>query len=360
MGSIAISRRVREAELAPIGQPKPLARAAFASGNRREDPLSTLACRLFWPNSILRPLIFVTFRLGDLPQELTAMQFYDLIMLAVLGLAVFFGYWKGFAWQLASLTAIIVSYMVARNFNEPVAKMIGGDPSWNRFLAMFILFTGTSLLIWLGFGFVKGTIEKLHLKGFDRQFGAILGFVKGFIICTLITLFAVSLLGESAGRMICTSVSGNYIARVLSHTGGVVPKEIEGYVSPYIDKFQKEMDEYKGDAPSGMHALDSIKGAFAGHGSDQRSGQPAAHVGQLQKIAPQNQSSQQPGYTGSWTNSGQSQAVSSSANSRGGSFQTPSIKAPQSLQGATQETVQGAAEKAIQDAWKKAWGGNGK
>ena len=200
MGSIAISRRARAAELAPFGQPKPLARVAFASGNRRKDPLSTLACRLFWPNSILRPLIFVTFRLGDLPQELNAMQFYDLIMLAVLGLAVFFGYWKGFAWQLASLTAIIVSYMVARNFNEPVAKMIGGDPSWNRFLAMFILFTGTSLLIWLGFGFVKGTIEKLHLKGFDRQFGAVLGFVKGFIICTLITLFAVSLLTSNMAR----------------------------------------------------------------------------------------------------------------------------------------------------------------
>ncbi len=287
------------------------------------------------------------------------MQFYDLIMLAVLGLAVFFGYWKGFAWQLASLTAIIVSYLVARNFNEPVANMIGGDPSWNRFLAMFILFTGTSLLIWLGFGLVKGTIEKLHLKGFDRQFGAILGFVKGFVICTLITLFGVSLLGEKAGRMICTSVSGNYIARVLSHAGGVVPKEIEGYVNPYIDKFQKEMDEHKGDAPTGMHAWDSIKGVFAGNGNGE-AGRPAAHVGQLQKISPQNQSSKQPSYTGSWSNSGESQAASSSPNSSGGSFQAPSIKAPQSLQGAAQDSVQDAAEKAIQDAWKKAWGGNSK
>lgn len=283
------------------------------------------------------------------------MQFYDLIMLAVLGLAVFFGYWKGFAWQLASLTAIVVSYLVARNFNEPVAQLIGGDPSWNRFLAMFILFTGSSLLIWLSFGFVKTTIEKMHLKGFDKQFGAILGFVKGFVMCTLITLFGVSLLGESAGRIICTSVSGNYIARVLSHTGGVVPKEIETYVSPYIDKFQKEMEEYKDERPKGG-PLDAIRGTFATSSGSTANGQPAVHVGQLQKVGPQHQSNQQPSFTGQWTSSAQPASGSSAS---GGTFKPPSLEAPPSWQNAAQGAVQDA-DKAIQDAWKRAWNGDGK
>ena len=218
---------------------------------------------------------------------------------------------------------------------------------------MFILFTGSSLLIWLSFGFVKTTIEKMHLKGFDKQFGAILGFVKGFIICTLITLFGVSLLGESAGRVICTSMSGNYIARVLSHTGGVVPKEIETYVSPYIDKFQKEMDEYKDERPKGG-PLDAIRGTFAS--SSGSNAQPTAHIGQLQKVESQSQSNRVPSFTGQWTSSAQPASKSSVS---GGGFQPPTLEAPKSWQNAAQGTVENA-EQAIQDAWKRAWNGGGK
>ena len=99
------------------------------------------------------------------------MQFYDLVMLAVMGGSILFGLWKGLAWQIASVAAIVVSYFVARNLNGPVANMIGGDPAWNRFLAMFILFLGTSLAIWIVFGFVRSTIERLHLRSFDRAHG---------------------------------------------------------------------------------------------------------------------------------------------------------------------------------------------
>ena len=54
------------------------------------------------------------------------MALYDIIMLVVILGAVAFGYWKGFAWQVASLAAIIVSYFVALKFREPVAQYIEG------------------------------------------------------------------------------------------------------------------------------------------------------------------------------------------------------------------------------------------
>ena len=286
------------------------------------------------------------------------MQFYDLVMLAVLGLAIFFGYWKGFAWQVASLAAIIVSYIVARNFSEPLANMIGGDPAWNRFLAMFILFTGTSLLIWLSFGFVKSTIERMHLKGFDRQFGAALGGVKGFIICTLITLFGVSLLGENACRAICTSKSGNYIARVLSHAHGVVPDEISKYVNPYIDKFHKEMDEHQDETPSSpfQPGQPGFENPWANTPNMTQANQPNAPVGRLQPVSG-NQSTQQPAVTGRWEAPTQNQGTQGS----GGVFQAPPINLPASWQEAVKDGVQGATEKTIQDAqeaWRKAWDGN--
>ena len=74
------------------------------------------------------------------------MQAYDLIMLIVIGMATIFGAIKGFAWQVASLASIIVSYIVAYRFRFDVAAMIQAKPPWNQFLAMLILaITGITL-----------------------------------------------------------------------------------------------------------------------------------------------------------------------------------------------------------------------
>lgn len=304
------------------------------------------------------------------------MQFYDLLMLAVMGGAIFFGFWKGFAWQVASLAAIFVSYFVARNFNEPVANMIGGDPGWNRFLAMFILFMGTSLLIWLGFGFVKNSIERMQLKGFDRQIGALLGAGKGVILCTLITLFSVSLLGESTCQSICTSRSGNYIARVLGELGGLVPEEIGKYINPYIDKFQTEMEEHKNETqptqPNG-YLPDPGQQPPAGGGyrpnlpnqwntnPDMTQGNTTSNerVGYLQPIPGGNQTGQQPVYngtTGQWEYPNQYPPQQPQAGN--GGYQPPNTTLPASWQDTARDAVQGAAEKALQEAWRRAMEGN--
>ena len=78
------------------------------------------------------------------------MEIYDIIMLVVLVGAMVFGAIKGFAWQLASIASIVVSYAVAYNYREPFSQSIQAEPPWNRFLAMLILYVGTSLVIWAG------------------------------------------------------------------------------------------------------------------------------------------------------------------------------------------------------------------
>jgi membrane protein required for colicin V production len=194
------------------------------------------------------------------------MQTYDLVMVAVLGGAVLFGLWKGFAWQVASLASIVVSYFVARNFSGPLAARIGGDPSWNRFLAMFILFFGCSLIIWIAFGFVRKTIDQMYLKTFDRQVGAALGAVKGVVLCIVITLFSVSLLVESVCRSVCTSRSGGYVAEALNRLRGVVPPEIMTYIGPYVAHFDNEMNAHQNESSvpdPNSNAVQNPQGSFA-------------------------------------------------------------------------------------------------
>ncbi len=169
---------------------------------------------------------------------------YDFVMLAVFAGAILFGFWKGLAWQIASLAAIFVSYIVALNFRGTVANLIRTEAPWNGFIAMAILYLGTSLVIWIAFGVVRRNIERFQLKEFDRQSGALLGAVKGALLCMVITLFAVTIVpGDNARRAVMQSRSGNFIASTINRFSAVVPKEIHGVLAPYLDPYVNKFNE---------------------------------------------------------------------------------------------------------------------
>nr|WP_220498127.1 CvpA family protein [Rhodopirellula sp. JC639] len=162
-------------------------------------------------------------------------------MLVVLAAAAIFGAVKGFAWQLASIASIVVSYFVAYRFREPLSHSIVAEPPWNRFLAMLILFVGTSLVVWVAFNMVRQTIDRLRLKEFDRQIGALFGLLKGGLYCTLITLFAVTLMGDTVREKIVASKSGRFIARNLDRNESVIPPEVHQFLRPYLERLDAEM-----------------------------------------------------------------------------------------------------------------------
>ncbi|WP_425618398.1 CvpA family protein [Anatilimnocola sp. NA78] len=179
------------------------------------------------------------------------MQGYDFLMIAVLVGAIAWGAWKGFAWQVASTASMVLSYFVALNFRAPVAQMIASffqnrasqyptgsalaNGPWNVFGAMLILFLGTSLVVWVCFNFVSQAIERMKLKEFDRQVGAIVGLAKGVLLCIIITLFSMTLLEQPQRQAIINSRSGNVIANILAKAESVLPPEIVQVLAPYID-----------------------------------------------------------------------------------------------------------------------------
>ena len=188
------------------------------------------------------------------------MQAYDLIMLIVLAATTLFGAIKGFAWQLASLASIVASYFVAYLFRNDVAKMINAQPPWNLFLAMLLLYFGSSLIIWMMFRLVSTSIDKVKLKDFDRQLGAGFGLIKGMALCLLITMFAMTLLGAAQQQRIANSRSGLYISRILANAGGILPAEIKQIVGPYLDNVEKRLHQNQNGItpPSGDGYLDGL------------------------------------------------------------------------------------------------------
>jgi membrane protein required for colicin V production len=173
------------------------------------------------------------------------MQTYDLVMIAVLAAAVLFGAWKGLAWQVASLAALFASYLAALRFRGLITPLISADPPWNTFIAMFAIYIAVSLVIWIAFGFVRKFIVRFHLKDFDRQAGALLGALKGALLCMIITLFAVTLLGKTYKESICRSRSGNFIARAINELHVAVPPELHEVLDPLLEKFNTEMQSHQ-------------------------------------------------------------------------------------------------------------------
>ena len=214
------------------------------------------------------------------------MQAYDLIMLIVLGMATIFGAIKGFAWQVASLASIMISYLVAYRFRGQVAEMIHAAPPWNQFLAMLLLYVGTSFVIWVGFRLLSGAIDKVKLKEFDRHIGAAFGLGKGLIYCLLITMFAMSLLGPKQQSAICQSRSGYYIASALDKSVGILPKEIHDVVGPYLQQLDEKLKNGQQGLPTTNESnwasgLPSLPGM-----AEQTTGQGASSGWDLGKLIP--------------------------------------------------------------------------
>lgn len=175
------------------------------------------------------------------------LQGYDLFMLIVLAAAVGWGAWKGFAWQIASLASIVLSYVVALQFRQPVAALIVKSveikPPLDIFLAMLVLFLGTSLVVWVCFNLVSEIIDKFKLKEFDHQVGAVFGLAKGVLLCVIITLFAVALASDEQRQAVFHSRSGYYIARLIDKADPVMPDELHELIDPVVRNLEQGVGE---------------------------------------------------------------------------------------------------------------------
>ena len=200
---------------------------------------------------------------------------YDVLMIVVLLAATIFGAWKGMAWQLASLASLVLSYFAALKFSPQLAPYISDQAPWNRFLAMLVIYLGTSVAIWLIFRVVAGMIDRVKLKEFDHQLGALFGLAKGVLLCVAITFFAASLLADDQKEAVLRSRSGHYIGLLITKAHTVMPEEIHGVVHPYLFKLKKDLES---DASTGSAPAHTASEPGDAPASDVASEEPAQHT----------------------------------------------------------------------------------
>lgn len=190
---------------------------------------------------------------------------YDFLMLAILAGAILWGLYKGMAWQVASFASLVASYFISVQLREPVANALGLQPPWGTTAAMLGLYMATSLIIWVVFSMINKTLANFELKGWDRQIGAGLGFVKGVLLCIIVTMFAVALTKDESRQQIVQSKSGFYITKVIHNLQGVMPAEVSQVVGPFIERYNQRIN---GENPDWFAETGSGNsgGSFGGDG----------------------------------------------------------------------------------------------
>jgi membrane protein required for colicin V production len=115
---------------------------------------------------------------------------------------------------------------------------------------MLVLYTLCSLVVWWMFRYVRTFIDRVQLKGFDHQLGALLGAAKGVLWCIGITFFAITL-SPTARDHILHARSGYYIAILLNRADTVMPKELHEMLDPYLEKLEHELAPATGQSTAG-------------------------------------------------------------------------------------------------------------
>lgn len=175
---------------------------------------------------------------------------FDIVILLVLVVMTLWGGMRGVISQVASIVSLVAGWFVASNYYTIVVPYIGQSETWGKPVAMLILFFATGIAVRIVSKIFQRFVRLSQLKEFDRQMGALFGFLKGAIICLLITYFAVSL-SDSTRQAVVDSQSGPYLVRTVCAFQSIMPDDVRHAF------LKRGLDDFKSTAESSGMKTDS-------------------------------------------------------------------------------------------------------
>jgi uncharacterized protein YkwD len=161
-------------------------------------------------------------------------NFVDLILIVVVLLSVFNGWYRGFILGLLDLIRWVFSWLAALYFYRTVAGWLGSltgwSESWNQPLAFLLLVVIAGLIVQiLGNALLRRIPKHVHEHRINHFLGILPGFVCGFVTAAIISalLFAVP---------VFETLSENARKSPLANRLAVYTDEIETALSPIFDR----------------------------------------------------------------------------------------------------------------------------
>ncbi|MDR1963405.1 MAG: CvpA family protein [Planctomycetaceae bacterium] len=168
------------------------------------------------------------------------MSVFDLVIFAILIALAFRGWMTGMVSQIVSVGSFVVSWVVASRFAFLIAPSIPAEEPWNKIGAMIVLFVMTLVAVRFTHSYLEKKIKDWHLAKWNRYLGGILGFVKGLLLCMVLTFFGV-MLSEATREIVFKSKSGNHLAQLIAKTGTFIPSDSCELLHQQLELFNAKM-----------------------------------------------------------------------------------------------------------------------
>ncbi len=176
-----------------------------------------------------------------------AIAWFDLAVAIVLLITTIRGAIRGVFWELATVGAIVLCFAFAQQLSARIAPHVPlGEPlnRWVSLLALYVLFSFVSFSV---ARVLRGFVEKLRFREYDRHLGAIVGLLKGVVLLLLVTCFLVTIVPASRD-VVLRSRSGRIAAVILEAIHPALPEGIHEILHPYLHNL--DVADRSGHVPS--------------------------------------------------------------------------------------------------------------
>lgn len=154
---------------------------------------------------------------------------FDIVVLLILIGMTFRGGLSGIISQIASIFSIIAGWYVSTRYFSVAMPYFAKWPEWQKPISILAVFIVSFLAVKIVSIFLQRFISLAHMKEFDRQMGALLGLVKGVVVCIVLTYIAV-IASEKTKNAVVESESGKYITMVILKIEGLLPEKFKEFL----------------------------------------------------------------------------------------------------------------------------------
>ena len=124
----------------------------------------------------------------NLPQFDIQLGWVDIALLAVFGLSVLVGLWRGFVFEIVSLLGWLVAFVIANSAGPVLAEVVpfGGEPQVKLWIAYIFVFVAILVTCTLLARMLRALIAATPLSFVDHLLGGVFGVVRGALICVVL------------------------------------------------------------------------------------------------------------------------------------------------------------------------------
>jgi membrane protein required for colicin V production len=202
-------------------------------------------------------------------------QVIDLVVLCVLLYCTIRGASRGLLSQLAWAAALLLCFKFSGTLSPLIEPLIAVEPPLKHWLSMLAVYVSLCGATFLGAGLIGKWLEDARLGGFDRHLGALLGLVRGVVICMTGMYFLITMSADIRNA-VSKTWSGYGAALILSHSQvllQLVPDHSTGAVEQVLNRFGQHLQPAADELAS---ARPASAGAFVG----QTEGAPGSWLGE--------------------------------------------------------------------------------